>query len=101
MHKICNYKSEFGIEVCLNILNKLKSLSDFFSQATVPLSHLINAFHSPKSSTASASKVPVQPVQRDTSPEHDPQKSEVPKTFSRSDGLGLTKLNLNNISWSD
>ncbi|KFP86020.1 ATP-dependent zinc metalloprotease YME1L1, partial [Acanthisitta chloris] len=44
--------------------------------ATVPLSHLINAFHSPKSSTTAASTASIQPVQRDTSPEHDPQKSE-------------------------
>lgn len=83
MYKIGHYKLEFGKEVCLNSLNKLKSLSNFF-QATVPLSHLINAFHSPKSSTTSASKASIQPVQRDTSPEHDPlKKSEVEKSFGK------------------
>ncbi|XP_050746971.1 ATP-dependent zinc metalloprotease YME1L1 isoform X3 [Gymnogyps californianus] len=52
------------------------SFSTVQPQATVPLSHLINAFHSPKSSTTTASTASVQPVQRDTSPDHDPQKSE-------------------------
>lgn len=83
------------MEICLN---KLKLLSDFFfflPQATVPLSHLINAFHSPKSSTTTASTASVQPVQRDTSSEHDPQKSEVLKTFGKSGGSLLTELNLN------
>ncbi|KAF4788481.1 ATP-dependent zinc metalloprotease FTSH 4, mitochondrial [Turdus rufiventris] len=59
------------------------SFSTVQPQATVPLSHLINAFHSPKSSTTSASKASIQPVQRDTSPEHDPlKKSEVLWMFS-------------------
>uniref|UniRef100_A0A8C3TIM3 ATP-dependent zinc metalloprotease YME1L1 n=1 Tax=Catharus ustulatus TaxID=91951 RepID=A0A8C3TIM3_CATUS len=74
-------------------LNKLKSLSNFF-QATVPLSHLINAFHSPKSSTTSASKASIQPVQRDTSPEHDPlKKSE--SVFKNLRDLGLSDLKAN------
>uniref|UniRef100_A0A8C3TKX9 ATP-dependent zinc metalloprotease YME1L1 n=1 Tax=Catharus ustulatus TaxID=91951 RepID=A0A8C3TKX9_CATUS len=73
--------------------NKLKSLSNFF-QATVPLSHLINAFHSPKSSTTSASKASIQPVQRDTSPEHDPlKKSE--SVFKNLRDLGLSDLKAN------
>uniref|UniRef100_A0A803VI39 ATP-dependent zinc metalloprotease YME1L1 n=1 Tax=Ficedula albicollis TaxID=59894 RepID=A0A803VI39_FICAL len=70
-----------------------KSLSNFF-QATVPLSHLINAFHSPKSSTTSGSKASVQPVQRDTSPEHDPlKKSE--SAFKNLRDLGLSDLKAN------
>ncbi|NWH40830.1 YMEL1 metalloprotease, partial [Chloropsis hardwickii] len=71
------------------------SLSPYliFFQATVPLSHLINAFHSPKSSTTSASKASIQPVQRDTSPEHDPQKSE--SVFRNLRDLGLSDLKAN------
>uniref|UniRef100_A0A8D2QND7 ATP-dependent zinc metalloprotease YME1L1 n=1 Tax=Zosterops lateralis melanops TaxID=1220523 RepID=A0A8D2QND7_ZOSLA len=68
------------------------SLSIFF-QATVPLSHLINAFHSPKSSTTSASKASIQPIQRDTSPEHDPQRSE--SVFRNLRDLGLSDLKAN------
>ncbi|XP_054245905.1 ATP-dependent zinc metalloprotease YME1L1 isoform X2 [Indicator indicator] len=68
------------------------SFSTVQPQATVPLSHLINAFHSPKNSTTSASTASVQPVQRDTSPEHDPQKSE--SVFSLRD-LGLSDLKAN------
>lgn len=93
------------METCLNSLNKLSDkqvylFCFFFLQATVPLSHLINAFHSPKSSTA-ASRASVQPVQRDTSPEHDPLKSEVLKTLGKSGGLLLTALNPTNISLSE
>uniref|UniRef100_A0A8C0AU85 ATP-dependent zinc metalloprotease YME1L1 n=1 Tax=Buteo japonicus TaxID=224669 RepID=A0A8C0AU85_9AVES len=62
------------------------------NHATVPLSHLINAFHSPKSSTTTASTASIQPVQRDTSPEHDPQKSE--SVFNLRD-LGLSDLKAN------
>lgn len=83
------------MEICLNCYLIL------FFQATVPLSHLINAFHSPKSSTTTASTASVQPVQRDTSPEHDPQKSEVLKTFGKSSSLLSTEINLNNISLSE
>uniref|UniRef100_A0A8D2NY19 ATP-dependent zinc metalloprotease YME1L1 n=1 Tax=Zosterops lateralis melanops TaxID=1220523 RepID=A0A8D2NY19_ZOSLA len=61
--------------------------------ATVPLSHLINAFHSPKSSTTSASKASIQPIQRDTSPEHDPQRSE--SVFRNLRDLGLSDLKAN------
>ncbi|XP_025036578.1 ATP-dependent zinc metalloprotease YME1L1 isoform X3 [Pelodiscus sinensis] len=45
-------------------------------QVTVPLSHLINAFHSPKTSATSVSTASIQPLQRDTAPEHDVQSSE-------------------------
>ncbi|XP_041899271.1 ATP-dependent zinc metalloprotease YME1L1 isoform X2 [Corvus kubaryi] len=62
-------------------------------KATVPLSHLINAFHSPKSSTTSASKASIKPVQRDTSPEHDPQKSE--SVLRNLRDLGLSDLKAN------
>uniref|UniRef100_A0A8C0I817 ATP-dependent zinc metalloprotease YME1L1 n=1 Tax=Bubo bubo TaxID=30461 RepID=A0A8C0I817_BUBBB len=62
------------------------------THATVPLSHLINAFHSPKSSTTTASTASLQPVQRDTSPEHDPQKSE--SVLNLRD-LGLSDLKAN------
>uniref|UniRef100_A0A8C3MKF1 ATP-dependent zinc metalloprotease YME1L1 n=1 Tax=Geospiza parvula TaxID=87175 RepID=A0A8C3MKF1_GEOPR len=69
------------------------SFSTVQPQATVPLSHLINAFHSPKNSTTSASKASIQPVQRDTSPEHDPQKSE--SVFKNLRDLGLSDLKAN------
>ncbi|XP_010288488.1 PREDICTED: ATP-dependent zinc metalloprotease YME1L1 isoform X2 [Phaethon lepturus] len=65
------------------------SFSTVQPQATVPLSHLINAFHSPKSSTTTASTASIQPVQRDTSPEHDPQKSESVRNLR---DLGLSDL---------
>ncbi|XP_038245635.1 ATP-dependent zinc metalloprotease YME1L1 isoform X2 [Dermochelys coriacea] len=45
-------------------------------QVTVPLSHLINAFHSPKTSVTSVSTASIQSLQRDTAPEHDAQSSE-------------------------
>ncbi|XP_044861129.1 ATP-dependent zinc metalloprotease YME1L1 isoform X1 [Mauremys mutica] len=45
-------------------------------QVTVPLSHLINAFHSPKTSATSVSTASIQSLQRDTAPEHDAQSSE-------------------------
>ncbi|KAJ7423828.1 ATP-dependent zinc metalloprotease YME1L1 [Willisornis vidua] len=66
------------------------SFSTVQPQATVPLSHLINAFHSPKSSTTAASKASIQPVQRDTSPEHDPQKTE--SLLKNLRDLGLSDL---------
>ncbi|XP_062363135.1 ATP-dependent zinc metalloprotease YME1L1 isoform X3 [Cinclus cinclus] len=70
------------------------SFSTVQPQATVPLSHLINAFHSPKSSTTSVSKASIQPVQRDTSPEHDPlKKSE--SVFKNLRDLGLSDLKTN------
>uniref|UniRef100_A0A8C9N4K7 ATP-dependent zinc metalloprotease YME1L1 n=1 Tax=Serinus canaria TaxID=9135 RepID=A0A8C9N4K7_SERCA len=69
------------------------SFSTVQPQATVPLSHLINAFHSPKSSATSASKASIQPVQRDISPEHDPQKSE--SVFRNLRDLGLSDLKAN------
>ncbi|NWT50561.1 YMEL1 metalloprotease, partial [Erythrocercus mccallii] len=69
------------------------SFSTVQPQATVPLSHLINAFHSPKSSTTSANKASIQPIQRDTSPEHDPQRSET--VFKNLRDLGLSDLKAN------
>uniref|UniRef100_A0A8B9PN00 ATP-dependent zinc metalloprotease YME1L1 n=1 Tax=Apteryx owenii TaxID=8824 RepID=A0A8B9PN00_APTOW len=68
------------------------SFSTVQPQATVPLSHLINAFHSPKSSTTTASTASVQPVQRDTTQEHDPQNSE-PMLNLRDLGLSGLKAN--------
>uniref|UniRef100_A0A8U7M0V9 ATP-dependent zinc metalloprotease YME1L1 n=2 Tax=Corvus TaxID=30420 RepID=A0A8U7M0V9_CORMO len=72
---------------------RMFSFSTVQPQATVPLSHLINAFHSPKSSTTSASKASIKPVQRDTSPEHDPQKSE--SVLRNLRDLGLSDLKAN------
>uniref|UniRef100_A0A8C3BTK3 ATP-dependent zinc metalloprotease YME1L1 n=1 Tax=Cairina moschata TaxID=8855 RepID=A0A8C3BTK3_CAIMO len=68
------------------------SFSTVQPQATVPLSHLINAFHSPKSSTTTANTASVQPAQRDSSSEHDPQNSE--SVFNLRD-LGLSDLKPN------
>ncbi|XP_074756178.1 ATP-dependent zinc metalloprotease YME1L1 isoform X3 [Athene noctua] len=68
------------------------SFSTVQPQATVPLSHLINAFHSPKSSTTTASTASAQPVQRDASPEHDPHKNE--SVLNLRD-LGLSDLKAN------
>uniref|UniRef100_A0A8D0HJR8 ATP-dependent zinc metalloprotease YME1L1 n=1 Tax=Sphenodon punctatus TaxID=8508 RepID=A0A8D0HJR8_SPHPU len=45
-------------------------------QVTVPLSHVFNAFHSPKSSAVSVSTASIQCLQRDTTPERDTQISE-------------------------
>uniref|UniRef100_A0A8B9ST33 ATP-dependent zinc metalloprotease YME1L1 n=1 Tax=Anas platyrhynchos TaxID=8839 RepID=A0A8B9ST33_ANAPL len=68
------------------------SFSTVQPQATVPLSHLINAFHLPKSSTTTASTASLQPAQRDSSSEHDPQNSE--SVFNLRD-LGLSDLKPN------
>ncbi|XP_060104284.1 ATP-dependent zinc metalloprotease YME1L1 isoform X1 [Heteronotia binoei] len=45
-------------------------------QVTVPLSHLINGFHTPKSLTPSFVTASTQCVQREAAPEHDVQSSE-------------------------
>uniref|UniRef100_A0A8D2P279 ATP-dependent zinc metalloprotease YME1L1 n=1 Tax=Zosterops lateralis melanops TaxID=1220523 RepID=A0A8D2P279_ZOSLA len=70
------------------------SLSIFF-QATVPLSHLINAFHSPKSSTTSASKASIQPIQRDTSPDDGLTDIKLILNYKYSSNLGLSDLKAN------
>uniref|UniRef100_A0A8D0C7U1 ATP-dependent zinc metalloprotease YME1L1 n=1 Tax=Salvator merianae TaxID=96440 RepID=A0A8D0C7U1_SALMN len=58
-------------------------------QVTVPLSHLINAFHSPKSSAPSFAAASTQCVQKEPVPEHDVQISE--PVFNLRD-LGLSDL---------
>ncbi|XP_074841010.1 ATP-dependent zinc metalloprotease YME1L1 isoform X2 [Carettochelys insculpta] len=63
-------------------------------QVTVPLSHLINAFHSPKTSATSASTASIQAVQRDTATEHDVQSSE-PVLNLRD--LGLSDLKVSQL----
>ncbi|XP_066485124.1 ATP-dependent zinc metalloprotease YME1L1 isoform X2 [Tiliqua scincoides] len=45
-------------------------------QVTVPLSHLINAFHSPKNLVPSFTATSTQCVQREATPEHDVQNTE-------------------------
>ncbi|XP_019387161.1 PREDICTED: ATP-dependent zinc metalloprotease YME1L1 isoform X1 [Crocodylus porosus] len=61
-------------------------------QVTVPLSHLINAFHSPKSSATSASTAAIHSLQKDTAPEHDAQSSK-PVVNLREMGLSDLKVN--------
>ncbi|XP_032642080.1 ATP-dependent zinc metalloprotease YME1L1 isoform X1 [Chelonoidis abingdonii] len=63
-------------------------------QVTVPLSHLINAFHSPKTSATSVSTASIQSLQRDTAPEHDAQTSE-PVLNLRD--LGLSDLKVSQL----
>ncbi|XP_053876742.1 ATP-dependent zinc metalloprotease YME1L1 isoform X1 [Malaclemys terrapin pileata] len=63
-------------------------------QVTVPLSHLINAFHSPKTSATSVSTASIQSLQRDTAPEHDAQSSE-PVLNLRD--LGLSDLKISQL----
>ncbi|XP_030406154.1 ATP-dependent zinc metalloprotease YME1L1 isoform X1 [Gopherus evgoodei] len=63
-------------------------------QVTVPLSHLINAFHSPKTSATSVSTASIQSLQRDTTPEHDAQTSE-PVLNLRD--LGLSDLKVSQL----
>ncbi|CAM4521319.1 unnamed protein product [Lepidochelys olivacea] len=63
-------------------------------QVTVPLSHLINAFHSPKTSATSVSTASIQSLQRDTAPEHDAQSSE-PVLNLRD--LGLSDLKVSQL----
>ncbi|XP_037746818.1 ATP-dependent zinc metalloprotease YME1L1 isoform X1 [Chelonia mydas] len=63
-------------------------------QVTVPLSHLINAFHSPKTSATSISTASIQSLQRDTAPEHDAQSSE-PVLNLRD--LGLSDLKVSQL----
>ncbi|KAK7828227.1 hypothetical protein U0070_025343, partial [Myodes glareolus] len=62
-------------------------------QVTVPLSHLINAFHSPKNVSVSVN-TPVQKQHRDTAPEHDTPSSE-PVLNLRD--LGLSELKIGQI----
>ncbi|TFK11903.1 myoD family inhibitor domain-containing protein-like [Platysternon megacephalum] len=64
-------------------------------QVTVPLSHLINAFHSPKTSATSVSTASIQSLQRDTAPEHDAQSSE-PVLNLRD--LGLSDLKVSQLN---
>ncbi|XP_067418505.1 ATP-dependent zinc metalloprotease YME1L1 isoform X2 [Emydura macquarii macquarii] len=61
---------------------------------TVPLSHLINAFHSPKTSATSVSTASIQSLQRETAPEHDTQSSE-PVLNLRD--LGLSDLKVSQL----
>ncbi|OXB84646.1 UNVERIFIED_CONTAM: hypothetical protein H355_001123 [Colinus virginianus] len=68
------------------------SFSTVQPQATIPLSHLINAFNSPKPSTTTASTTSAQPAQRDIASEHDPQNSEPVLNFR---DLGLSDLKPN------
>ncbi|XP_067418506.1 ATP-dependent zinc metalloprotease YME1L1 isoform X3 [Emydura macquarii macquarii] len=63
-------------------------------QFTVPLSHLINAFHSPKTSATSVSTASIQSLQRETAPEHDTQSSE-PVLNLRD--LGLSDLKVSQL----
>ncbi|XP_066574049.1 ATP-dependent zinc metalloprotease YME1L1 [Amia ocellicauda] len=63
-------------------------------QVTVPLSHLINAFHSLKSSASSVSTASVQCLQRETTLELDLQSSE--PTLNLRD-LGLTDLRVSQL----
>ncbi|XP_077664380.1 ATP-dependent zinc metalloprotease YME1L1 isoform X1 [Eretmochelys imbricata] len=63
-------------------------------QVTVPLSHLINAFHSPKTSATSVSTASIQSLQRDTAPEHDAQSSE---TVLNLRDLGLSDLKVSQL----
>ncbi|KAM9163626.1 ATP-dependent zinc metalloprotease YME1L1 [Pangshura tecta] len=63
-------------------------------QVTVPLSHLINAFHSPKTSATSVSTASIQSLQRDTAPEHDAQSTE-PVLNLRD--LGLSDLKVSQL----
>ncbi|XP_053118444.1 ATP-dependent zinc metalloprotease YME1L1 isoform X2 [Hemicordylus capensis] len=58
-------------------------------QVTVPLSHLINAFHSPKSPAPSFTAASIKCVQREAAPEHDVQNTE--PTLNLRD-LGLPDL---------
>ncbi|XP_050008657.1 ATP-dependent zinc metalloprotease YME1L1 [Alexandromys fortis] len=62
-------------------------------QVTVPLSHLINAFHSPKSISVSVN-TPVQKQRRDTAPEHDTPSSEPVLNLK---DLGLSELKIGQI----
>uniref|UniRef100_A0A8C8S176 ATP-dependent zinc metalloprotease YME1L1 n=1 Tax=Pelusios castaneus TaxID=367368 RepID=A0A8C8S176_9SAUR len=63
-------------------------------QVTVPLSHLINAFHSLKTSATSVSTASIQSLQRETAPEHDTQSSE-PVLNLRD--LGLSDLKISQL----
>ncbi|MBN3288003.1 YMEL1 metalloprotease, partial [Polyodon spathula] len=61
---------------------------------TIPLSHLINAFHSLKSSTSSVGTASIQCLQREPAPEHDFQSSE-PSIILRE--LGLNDLKTSHL----
>lgn len=63
-------------------------------QVTVPLSHLINAFHSPKSTSVSVSASFSQSHHRDAVPEHEAPSSE-PALNLRD--LGLSELKIGQI----
>ncbi|KAK6490270.1 ATP-dependent zinc metalloprotease YME1L1-like [Huso huso] len=61
-------------------------------QVTIPLSHLINAFHSLKSSASSVGTASIQCLQREPAPEHDFQSSEP--------SINLRELGLNDLKTS-
>nr|XP_048693763.1 ATP-dependent zinc metalloprotease YME1L1 isoform X1 [Caretta caretta] len=71
-----------------------EKLAGWRPEVTVPLSHLINAFHSPKTSATSVSTASIQSLQRDTAPEHDAQSSE-PVLNLRD--LGLSDLKVSQL----
>ncbi|XP_041099958.1 ATP-dependent zinc metalloprotease YME1L1-like isoform X4 [Polyodon spathula] len=66
----------------------------FQPQVTIPLSHLINAFHSLKSSASSVGTASIQCLQREPAPEHDFQSSE-PSIILRE--LGLNDLKTSHL----
>ncbi|MGH0161812.1 UNVERIFIED_CONTAM: hypothetical protein FKN15_041945 [Acipenser sinensis] len=66
--------------------------STFQPQVTIPLSHLINAFHSLKSSASSVGTASIQCLQREPAPEHDFQSSEP--------SINLRELGLNDLKIS-
>ncbi|XP_036442173.1 ATP-dependent zinc metalloprotease YME1L1 isoform X1 [Colossoma macropomum] len=70
--------------------------TSFQPQVTVPLTHIINALHSLKTSATSAATASVQSLQRDISPEHDLllNKTDRQPKLNLKD-LGLSELRLN------
>ncbi|OCT75574.1 hypothetical protein XELAEV_18030756mg [Xenopus laevis] len=63
-------------------------------QVTVPLSHLITAFHTPKTAAYFPSSASIQSLQRDVCPDHEAHNSE--PTFNLRD-LGLTELRIKQL----
>uniref|UniRef100_A0A6I8MYH9 ATP-dependent zinc metalloprotease YME1L1 n=1 Tax=Ornithorhynchus anatinus TaxID=9258 RepID=A0A6I8MYH9_ORNAN len=63
-------------------------------QVTVPLSHLINAFHQPKSLAVSVTTLPSQSQQRDAVPEHEAPSSEPVLNLKE---LGLSELKVSQL----
>ncbi|XP_073190432.1 ATP-dependent zinc metalloprotease YME1L1 isoform X2 [Lepidochelys kempii] len=87
-------RSEKAIAAVASSGRDSEKLAGWRPEVTVPLSHLINAFHSPKTSATSVSTASIQSLQRDTAPEHDAQSSE-PVLNLRD--LGLSDLKVSQL----